>query len=802
MSRLFHHAESAPASAPREDPPALVTPGDGHTHRPRIEQGEGCIEILSDRLKHSPGIVAIEANFRDSTLKVRYQPGQVEPDQLNALADEVGALFAQRVTTCEQRQTLGSCDECAMRLGSIPDAQRAEFEAMADPGRVGLSRRVVPADSVELVRPLSTAKPWGARHSAAEQEHLAKNRAMATLTGICLVMLLAGVVLERLGAPASFYRGAYIVSALTGGWFTLRSTARSLAKYRFDVNLLMLMAALGAAIIGYIAEAATLMFLFSLSNTLEVYTMGRTRRALMALLKLRPSRALVLRGGREIEVDAESVLVGERVIVKPGEAIPVDGIVMSGESLVDQSSLTGESVPVTKAAGDTIFAGTLNQQGAIEARATRTAGDTTLARIVNLVSEAQEQKSSTEEMAEWVGRYYTVAVMIVAGLMIVIPPLLLGHDFRSTFYRAMTLLVVASPCALVIATPATILSAIASAARNGVLFKGGKFIEALGRVKAIAFDKTGTLTRGQFEVVDVVPIGSATPAEVLSWATAAEKRSQHPLAQAVVRAAEARGLTVEPASQLTSHLGKGLVAVVEGATVEVGTPELFESLNIPVPVEGLDQVERLRREAKTAMLVRRGDRWGVIAAADQLRPIAQETVAVLKRQGVSPLVLLSGDSGFTVEAIARRAGVDQHRGDLLPEDKVNAVADLESKYGAVAMVGDGVNDAPALARATVGIAMGGIGSDAAMESADVVLMSDDLTALPYAVRLARRARGIVAQNVTIAVGVMVLLVTWVFLGQHTPFGALRLPVAVSGHEGSTVVVILNGLRLLAEKRGK
>src|SRR5215831_7271405 len=500
MTRLFHHAESAPASPP-EPETARVIPLDGSGHRPRIEQGEGCLEILSDRLKHSPGIVAIEANFRDSTLTVRYQPGQVQPDQLNALADEVGALFAQRVTTCEQRQNLGACDECAMRLGRVPDSQRAEFEASADPGRVGLSRRIVPADSVEMVRPLSTAKPWGMRHSAAEQEHLAKSRAMATLTGACLVLLLAGAALERFGAPSAVYRGAYILSALTGGWFTIRSTARSLAKLRFDVNLLMLVAALGAAIIGYIAEAATLMFLFSLSNTLEVYTMGRTRRALMALLKLRPSRALVVRGGREIEVDAESVLVGERVIVKPGVAIPVDGVVMSGESLVDQSSLTGESVPVTKTAGDTIFAGTLNQQGAIEARATRTAGDTTLARIVNLVCEAQEQKSSTEEVADWVGRYYTIAVMVGAGLMLVIPPLLFGHEFRSTFYRAMTLLVVASPCALVIATPATILSAIASAARNGVLFKGGKFIEALGRVRAIAFDKTGTLTRGQFEVV-------------------------------------------------------------------------------------------------------------------------------------------------------------------------------------------------------------------------------------------------------------------------------------------------------------
>ncbi|MEO5618752.1 MAG: heavy metal translocating P-type ATPase [Candidatus Eisenbacteria bacterium] len=791
MLRLFHHGD-ATGVAPAEVP----------THPPRVEDGEGCLEILSERLRRSPGVVAIEANFRDSTLTVRYEPKQVLPDQLNALADEVGSLFAQRVTYCESRRSLGSCDECALRLGAVPSAESGEFEAVADPTRVALSSREIPADSVELVRPLSTLKPWGARHSAAEQEQLAKGRAMAVLAGLCFVLLISGVVLERVLPGARAHYAAYVLSALIGGWFTLRSTIRSLAKFQFDVNLLMLLAALGAGIIGYVAEAATLMFLFSLSNTLEVYTMGRTRRALTALLKLRPARALVRRDGREIEVDAEAVLVGETVIVKPGQAIPVDGVVLSGESLVDQSSLTGESVPVTKAVNDAIFAGTLNQQGAIEARATRTSGDTTLARIVALVSEAQDQKSNSEEVAEWVGRYYTIAVMIVAGLMIVVPPIFFGQPFASTFYRAMTLLVVASPCALVIATPSTILSAIASAARNGVLFKGGKFIEALGRVRVVAFDKTGTLTLGRFAVTDVVALEGTGENDVLGWAAAAEKRSQHPLAQAVVRAAEARGLTVTPATQLTSHLGKGLVATVDGAIVEVGTPELFQSLGVTVPAGGLAHVERLRREAKTAMLVRRGDQWGVLAAADQLRPVAAETIAALKRQGVCSVVLLSGDSAHTVAAIAARAGVDEFRGDLLPEEKVNAIAEMEQRHGAVAMVGDGVNDAPALARATVGIAMGGIGSDAAMESADVVLMSDDLTALPFAFRLTRKARAVVIQNVTIAVGVMALLVAWVFLGQYTPLGPLRLPVAVSGHEGSTVVVILNGLRLLAEKRGK
>jgi Cd2+/Zn2+-exporting ATPase len=785
---------------PDPDPPA-------HTgHLPLVAEGEGCLEILTERLCERPGIVAIEADFRDSTLTVRYQPTLVAPDDLNALAEEVGAMFAQRVTYCEKRESLGTCDECALRLGQLPAAGAHQFEVTADPGRVGLSRRHVPADAAELKRPLARGKPWGAKMSAAEEEHYAKGLVMGSLTGLCLLSLALGMVFERVGLSTAWHHAAFILSALAGGWFAVRSSLAALARFRFDVNLLMILAALGAGLIGYVFEAAVLMFLFSLSNTLEVYTMGRTRHALRALLKLRPARALVRRGGREFEVEAEAVQVGDTVIVKPGEAIPVDGQILSGESLVDQSSLTGESVPVPKRAGDKVFAGTLNQQGAIEIHTLRAAGDTTLARIVQLVQEAQEQKSRTEEVAEWAGRYYTIAVMIAAALMIVVPPFVMGQAFAPSFYRAMTLLVVASPCALVIATPATILSAIASAARNGVLFKGGRYIEALGRVKAIAFDKTGTLTRGRFEVTDVVPLavpGAATPSEreVLAWAAGAEKRSQHPLAQAVVRAAEARGVAFAPASQLASHLGKGLVAQIEGGTVEVGTAELFAELGVAVPPAGVEQIQRLTREARTAMLVRHGERWGVIAAADDLRPIAAETVAALKKEGIRSVVLLSGDNPRTVEAIARRTAVDEHHGALLPEDKVNVIGQLEARHGAVAMVGDGVNDAPALARASVGIAMGGIGSDAAMESADVVLMADDLTALPYAVRLCRRARHTVIQNVAIASGVMVLLVVWVFLGHHTPFGDLRLPVAVSGHEGSTVVVILNGLRLLAQRRG-
>jgi Cd2+/Zn2+-exporting ATPase len=391
--------------------------------------------------------------------------------------------------------------------------------------------------------------------------------------------------------------------------------------------------------------------------------------------------------------------------------------------------------------------------------------------------------------------------MVAAGLMLLLPPLFFGHEWRSSLYRAMTLLVVASPCALVIATPATVLSAIANAARNGILFKGGAFLEALGRVRLVALDKTGTITHGRFEVTDVVAVAGADERELLGWAASAEKRSPHPLAQAVVREAEARGLAPTPAESLTNHLGKGLVAVTGGTRIEVGTPELFAALGLPAPEAAIALVRRFAAEAKTPMIVHRGDAWGVIAAADRVRANAAVAVRAMRAAGVQRTALLSGDSLPTVRAIGAQAGIDELHGELLPEDKVRVIGELEQRHGPAAMVGDGVNDAPALARATVGIAMGGIGSDAAMESADVVLMGDDLSALPYAIGLAHRARRVVIQNLVVACGVMAVLVTWVFLGQHTPFGALKLPVAVSGHEGSTVVVILNGLRLLRGGRG-
>ena len=795
MSHHHHHHKPAADTATTERP----------AHLPMPENGDGCIEILADRLREWPGVLAIEANFRSSTLTVRYQPSLVSPEQLNTFADDVGGVFAQRVTSCESRESMEACSECAMRFGRLSAEDASAFTAAATPGTVRLSRRAAAPGGVEVVRPL-TEKPWGAPMSPAEEEEHSEGGGMVAMTIACLVTLVAGLAVEWFTPlPDLWAHVLYGIAAITGGWFATVSTFEALRQGKFDVNLLMILAAVGAAATGAIMEAAVLMFLFSLSNTLEVYTMGRTRHALHALMKLRPARALVRREGRELEVAAEDVRVGETVIVKPGEAIPVDGTVTRGTSLVDQSSLTGESVPVEKGPDSPLYAGTLNQHGALEFVATRAASNSALARIVALVQEAQEQKSRTEEVAEWVGRYYTIVVIVAAVLMLLVTLFVMKMPWSGpsgALYRTMTLLVVASPCALVIATPATILSAIANAARNGILFKGGRYIEALGRIRAIAFDKTGTLTHGRFEVTDVIALEGATEERLLALAACAEKRSPHPLAQAVVRAADARKVAYEPAEELHNHLGKGLVATHGGTTIEVGTPELFAQLGIALPAGVAERVREFANDAKTAMVVHSGGAWGLIAAADVVRATAADTVKELRGLGVAHLAVLSGDNRQTVDAIAHRTGVDERHGQLLPEDKVRVIGELEAKYGSVAMIGDGVNDAPALARASVGIAMGGIGSDAAMESADVVLMADDLTSLPYAVRLAKRANGVVIQNLVIATGVMLFLVVWVFVGTMTPLGQLKLPVAVSGHEGSTVVVILNGLRLLAGRRAK
>ena len=578
-------------------------------------------------------------------------------------------------------------------------------------------------------------------------------------------------------------------------FFGLRAGLTSLREWSIDVDLLMILAALGAALVGNPFEGALLLVLFSISNVLQNYALSRTRTSIEALIALRPDEALVRRDGELQELAIEQILLHDRVLVRPGERIPLDGVILEGQSAVDQSSMTGESIPVSRAEGDVVLAGTINQTGSLEIEVTALAENTTLAKMIRLVEEAQLRKAKTERFVEVFEQRYAVLVIVATILLILIPYFFLNEAFDSVFYRAMTVLVAASPCALVISTPASVLSAIANGARHGILFKGGAYVEQAAEIRVVAFDKTGTLTTGLPQVLDVVPMAT-TKEELMSLAAAVESRSEHPLAEAIVAAAEKMGVPQLEATEVTTTTGKGIAATVNGRKIGVGSPRFFASGGIDGTVDF--EVDALQAEGKTTVVV---GEWhggrvtvlGLIALADTIRPDAASAIQKLRDAGVEKIIMLTGDHEQVAHAIAEQAGVDRYYGGLLPEDKLRIIEELQQEFGTVAMVGDGVNDSPALAAAQVGVAMGAAGTDVALESADVVLMANDLGKLAYAIALSRRTRRTLLINLGFAMGMIVLMLIGIFAIQ------LPLPLAVIGHEGGTVLVSLNGLRLLASK---
>jgi Cd2+/Zn2+-exporting ATPase len=623
-------------------------------------------------------------------------------------------------------------------------------------------------------------------------------RAEAVFVGLALAGLIVGLVAEW-GEAAALSAVGYAVSYGFGGWFGLRAGLASLRERSVDIDLLMILAALGALAIGAPFEGAMLLFLFSLSNVLQHVAIGRSRRAIGALMELRPDAALVRRGGGWVETPVEAVAVGDVVRVRPGDRVPLDGVVVEGTGEADQASLTGESVPVPKDRGDDVFGGTTVGGGALDVRVTKPAGESAIARVIALVEDAQSRKAETQRLIDRFEEPYALAVIGMTLIAIALPILGWGAEFRPTVYRAMTLMVAASPCALVISTPAAVLSAIAAAARSGVLFKGGVTVEEAAGVRAVAFDKTGTLTAGQTRLTDVVPLADGlTEADLVALAAAVQARSEHHLARATVREAEARGLAIAEADAFQAAAGLGVEARVGGRTVRIGNPQHVGTRDVARLGAALAEVDRLRAQARTAVVVTEADAagervLGVMAFADVLRPTAAETVRRLRAAGVEHVAVLTGDTAAVAEAVGREAGVDAVYADLLPEAKVDLVRQLEAEWGGVAMVGDGVNDAPALAAATLGVAMGGGGTDVALETADVVLMADDLGKIPYLLRLSRRTRRTLAVNIAISLGAIVVMVVAI-LGV-----GLALPLAVVGHEGSTVLVSLNGLRLLGAR---
>ena len=616
---------------------------------------------------------------------------------------------------------------------------------------------------------------------------------------VAAAALLAGWLLQRSDAGPWAWGACYGVSFAVAGWEPTVDGLRALRRGRLDIDFLMIAAAVGASVIGEYAEGAMLLVLFSLGHGLEHYAMGQARKAIRALGRLTPTVAWVRRGAEFAEVPVADVALGDVVRVRPAERVPMDGTVCGGTSAIDQSPITGESVPVEKGIGDEAFAGTLNGDGLLEVRVTRIAADSTVSRMIRLVEEAQGQKSSTQRYAERFTRVYVPAVIAATAAMALVPPAFGWLAWSDAFLRAMTLLVGASPCALAISTPAAVLAGVARAARSGILIKGGAHLESLGAVRCFAMDKTGTLTLGRPALRRVVALGAHGESEVLRAAASLEDHSTHPLAHAVLAAARARGIEWPVAADTQAVRGKGMSGVVEGARVHLGALRMFDGTGdgtAGAPPRATEEaraaVESLEREACTAMLVARdGEFLGAVGLIDGPRPEAAEAVAALHELGVRPVVMLTGDNPRVGEAIGRLVGIDEVHASLMPERKIEEVRSLAAAHGTVAMVGDGVNDAPALAAATVGIAMGKGGTDVALEAADVALMSDDLMRLPFAVGISRASRSIVRQNVTISMGMVFLLIPLAVAG------AVPIWLAVIMHEGSTVAVVLNSLRLLA-----
>ncbi|MFH1682024.1 MAG: heavy metal translocating P-type ATPase [Candidatus Eisenbacteria bacterium] len=584
----------------------------------------------------------------------------------------------------------------------------------------------------------------------------------------------------------------YLLSAIAGAWHIAPRAVRAARRVRADMNLLMMIAVIGAMAIGEWFEAAAVTFLFSLALLLESWSVERARRAIRALLEITPGAANVLdpETGRVEPMPVEAVRVGATVLVRPGDRIPLDGVLTRGTTSVNQAPITGESLPVAKSEGDEVFAGTINGEGAIEFRSTKEAKDTTVARIIRMVEEARARRAPSEQWVERFARIYTPAMMGLSLFVALFPPLFFGGEWSRSIYQALVLLVIACPCALVISTPVSVVAALASSAKHGVLVKGGRFLEVVARLRALAIDKTGTLTEGRPAVSAVVPAKGHTEKELLEIVAAIEARSEHPLARAVVRHAESLGIRPAPAEEYRAVRGKGAGAVLGGRPVWVGSHRYLEERGHE-DAEVREKLASLGAGGSSVIVAGTDDHvCGFIALADSVRPRAREAIAALRAAGIRPIVMLTGDNRGTAEAVGRETGVDDVRAELLPEDKLGAVEDLVREHGTVGMLGDGVNDAPAMARASVGIAMGAAGSDAAIETADVALMSDDLLRLPWLVRHSRRMLSIVKQNVAASIAVKGAFVALTFAGYPSLWAAIGADMGIS------LLVVFNALRLL------
>ena len=839
--KIMSEHQLAPGEAAHQLDLPIVLPG--------VEtEDDGCIARLETRLREQTGISSVhfdKSASGQSVLCLHYDPNLVSLEKLERVARDTGAAITDRFRH-ESLPIKGmDCASCAASIEHVVakingvthvrvnypteklkveyDSQSTDLAAIVRaisklgyrvPGATAKVRARPPAhdhahcdddhdhsshdygdDSSHGVAP-ADGQGAGEHDDHAHDDDegapwLVRNRelALSLCSGVLLAIGFAGE--QFFGLLPIVALGFYLAAYAAGGINLARHTIPTVLSGRFDVEFLMLAGAVGAGFLGQWAEGAFLLFLFSLGHALEHYAMSRARNAIRALGNLTPKIARVVRDGREIEVPIESLRIGEIVVARAGDRVPVDGRVVGGQSSVDQSPITGESVPVEKEIGESVFAGTINGDGVLEIEVTKLSSDSTIARVQKMVEEAQSQKAPSQTFADRFEAVFVPTILGVVVLAAILPPLFGWLSWKIALLRAISTLVAASPCALALATPSAVLAGIARAAQNGVLIKGGVHLENLGSLGAIAFDKTGTLTVGHPEVADIVAASGIDARELLQIAASVEARSSHPLAEAVVRRARKDKLNLSETGDLQTLKGRGVMAELDGQTVRIGNARLMEENAIALPADLQTQLKTLGEAGKPTMIVARDAQiLGALALADPIRREAKATLDKLRGLGIERLVMLTGDNQKVASHLAPIVGVTDVRADLLPENKVAAIQQLQAEFDGVAMIGDGVNDAPALANATVGIAMGAGGTDVALETADVALMADDLSKLPFAVGLSRQAKNIIRQNLWISLGVIALLVP------STLFGFAQLAVAVVFHEGSTLVVVLNALRLL------
>ena len=765
-----------------------------------------CAVRLKESVEQTKGVWSVDMNARSDAMTVRFDPDLVTIRGIEERTREACGLLAARY--CHRTLVLGGLD-CADCAHSIERALARRPGVLYASVNFASSRLFVEMDCAEMpldvvaddVRSLGyqawTEEEYRARLKSQTPRPFYLRSLRARLTLVSFAFLLTGAALWLATSPP--HAGAVVllsVAIVVGGYPVARNAWSTLIHTRnVDMNVLMTVATIGAAAVGSWVEAALVVALFGLGETLEGWAVDRARGSIQKLMDLSPDEALVRHEDHEETMPVDQVRVGEIVLVRPGARIPLDGVVVKGHSSVDESPITGESFPRAKQENDLVYAGTINQRGSLEVRVASRARDSTLARLIEMVEEAQGQKAPTQRWVDSFARYYTPAVMSVALLTAVLPPLALGASWSAWVYKALALLILACPCALVISTPVTIVSAIGAASRQGVLIKGGAHLEAAGTVTAVAFDKTGTLTEGTPRVTAVLSFNGATQGEILAFAAAVERDSEHPLAGAVLHAAAARGIDLAAAYDFESLPGRGARARVNGSTGYVGNTRLFEEIGVALDGAGAAAIDAHQHRGETVVLVgTTAGVFGAISVADQVRPLSRSAIAGLRAAGVSYITMLTGDNRQTAAAVAADLGLDDYQAELLPEHKVQAVREIAAQHGPVAMIGDGVNDAPALAASTVGIAMGAAGTDTALETADIALMADDLSKVPFAIELSQATRATVRQNITFALALKVVTLLLVFPGW------LTLWMAVLADTGGSLIVIGNGLRLVRHGR--